>query len=610
MSKEIDPKSKILIVDDNANNLKVLSKTLDVDDWEILIAIDGESAIEQATYTKPDLIFMDVMMPIMDGFSACKILKNVPETSEIPIIFMTSLSDTLDKVKGFELGAVDYITKPFDCDEVIARARTHLQLRFLTKQVKEKNLQLEIFTHELEERVKSRTTELSNTLADLQIAQVQLLEREQRLAYEASHDSLTDLPNRAWLKQRLEYLTNQNHPYAVLFIDLDRFKVINDSLGHLVGDELLKQATQRLRKVMPSQATVSRFGGDEFVILFEEIGNISEAVSLADLIQIELELPFDLYNYQLFISASIGITISDDSYQRPDDILRDADIAMYQAKHQGRGRSEIFNPYIRDQAIARLEMENDLRRAVEREEFSMHYQPIFCLQSDKIRGFESLIRWIHPSGKQISPSKFIPIAEEIGLINTLGWWVLKQSLKQMQNWHQQFGDRDLWINVNISPIQLKQVDFAQSVKQVLDDLGLSINCLKLEITESCLLQSTDTEITALDQLKKFDIKLCIDDFGTGYSSLSRLHELPIHTLKIDRAFIKELEVNTQNSIVATIINLAHGLNMEVVAEGIETEEQKQILKSLGCGYGQGYLLSIPLDAIAATSIITGERKTQ
>jgi len=602
MTKE-EHNYKILIVDDNPNNLKVLSITLDVYDWEILVAVDGEGAIELAKYTKPDLIFLDVMMPIMDGFSACQILKSDPETSEIPIIFMTSLSDTLDKVKGFELGAVDYITKPFDRDEVVARAKTHLQLRFLAMQVKEKNLQLETFTHELEEQVKSRTNELSSTLADLQITQNQLLEREQRLAYAAFHDSLTDLPNRAWLKQRLEYLTNQNHLYAVLFIDLDRFKVINDSLGHLVGDELLKQATQRLRKVMPIRATVSRFGGDEFVILFEEIKDIYEAVSLADLIQIELELPFDLDNYQLFVGASIGITISDDSYQKPEDILRDADIAMYQAKHKGRGGYEIFNPHIRDQAIARLELENALRRAVEQEELSMYYQPIFCLKSNQIRGFESLIRWIHPSGKQIPPSKFIPIAEEIGLINTLGWWILRQSLQQMQNWYQQFRDRRLWINVNISPIQLKQVDFAQGVKQILDDYELPSSCLKLEITESCLLESTDIEITALDQFKKLGIKLCIDDFGTGYSSLSRLHELPIHTLKIDQAFIKELEVNTQNSIVTTIINLAHGLNMEVVAEGIETEEQRQILRSLGCGFGQGYLISMPLNAIAATQLL-------
>lgn len=603
MSKEHDHICKILIVDDNPNNLKVLSRTLDVYDWEILVAVDGESAIEQATYTKPDLIFLDVMMPLMDGFSACKILKSNPETSETPIIFMTSLSDTLDKVKGFELGAVDYITKPFDRDEVIARAKTHLELRCLTKQVKEKNLQLELFTRELEERVKSRTTELSNTLADLQIVQTQLLEREQQLAYKASHDSLTDLPNRAWLKQRLEYLTNQNNPYAVLFIDLDRFKVINDSLGHLVGDQLLQQATQRLRKVMPSRATVSRFGGDEFVILFEEIKDIYEAVSLANLIQMELELPFELDNYQLFIGASIGITISDDSYQKPEDILRDADIAMYQAKHKGRGRYEIFNPHIRDQAIARLELENDLRRAVELEELSMYYQPIFCLQTDRICGFESLIRWIHPCGKRIPPLTFIPVAEEIGLINTLGWWILRRSLQQMQIWNQQSGDRSLWINVNVSPIQLKQVGFAQGVKQLLDDLGLPCSCLKLEITESCLLESTDTEISALEQFKKFGIKLCIDDFGTGYSSLSRLHDLPIHTLKIDQSFTKELEINTQNSIVTTIINLAHGLNMEVVAEGIETPDQKQVLRSLGCGYGQGYLLAMPLDAIAATQLL-------
>ena len=611
MKTELFSNSKILIVDDNPNNLKVLSGTLEHCNWNILVAIDGESAIEQAKYTQPDLIFLDIMMPVMDGFSACKILKNTIETCEIPIIFMTSLSDTLDKVKGFDLGAVDYITKPFDRDEVIARAKTHLQISFLNKQVQEKNLQLQNFTQELESRVKARTMELSDALSDLQKVQVQLLLKEQRLAYDAFHDTLTGLPNRAWLMQRLQYLTTQKYLYAVLFSDLDRFKVINDSLGHLVGDELLKQATCRLKSSLPARATLARFGGDEFVILFEDIENLEEATNLADQIQLELELPFKLFDYELFVSISIGITLSTKSYQQPEDILRDADIAMYQAKHKGRGRYDVFNPVTREAAIARLELENDLRRGIDREEFCIYYQPIFCLQTDKICGFEALVRWNHPSGKLISPLKFIPIAEEIGLINDLGWLILRQSLNQMQVWYQHFRDRiDCfpWINVNISPIQLKQINFAQDVKQILEDSGLSSNFLKLEITESCLLESADSEASTLKQLQGLEIKLCIDDFGTGYSSLSRLHELPIDTLKIDRAFVKKLETNAENSIVSTIINLAHGLNMDVVAEGIETEEQKQILRSLSCDFGQGYLLSIPLDSEAATSLIDKSTK--
>lgn len=607
MIAEVYPKSKILIVDDNPNNLKVLSGTLDDCNWEVLVAIDGESAIEQAIYVKPDLIFLDVMMPIMDGFTACQILKNTIETCDIPIIFMTSLSDTLDKVKGFELGAVDYITKPFDRDEVIARVKTHLQIRSLTKQIQEKNVQLENFTQELENRVRDRTTELSEALADLQKVQIQLLQREQRLAYEAFHDALTDLPNRAWLMQRLQYLTTTKSRYAVLFADLDRFKVINDSLGHLVGDELLKQATHRLRSILRDRATVARFGGDEFVILFEDIESIDEAIELADRIQLELELPFKLEDYELFVSISIGIALSTEDYLWPEDILRDADIAMYQAKHKGRGRYDIFNPLTREAAITRLEMENDLRRAIEREEFCMYYQPIYSLQTDRICGFESLVRWNHSSGKLISPIHFIPIAEEIGLINALGLWILKQSLHQMKIWHQQFSDRlsdrSLWMNVNISPIQLKQTDFAQNVQKALEESGLPSNCLKLEITESCLLDFADSEISVLEQLRNLDIKLCIDDFGTGYSSLSRLHELPIHTLKIDRSFVQKLATSNKNSMVSTIINLAHGLSMDVVAEGVETESQKQILRSLNCNYGQGYFMSLPLDSKAATSLI-------
>ena len=611
MNTNSSSKSKILIVDDNPNNLKVLSGTLNRDDWDILVAIDGESAIEQAMYVRPDLIFLDVMMPIMDGFSVCKILKSIPEICEIPIIFMTSLSDTLDKVKGFELGAVDYITKPFDHDEVIARAKTHLHVRYLTRQVQEKNIQLENFTLELESRVKTRTIELSEALSDLQKVQEELLLREQKLAYDAFHDTLTGLPNRAWLMQRLQFLMDRKKLYAVLFTDLDRFKVINDSLGHLVGDELLKQATHRLQSILPEHAKISRFGGDEFVILVENIENLEVATRLADRILSELELPFKLYEYDLFVNISIGIAIGSEEYQQPEEILRDADIAMYQAKQKGRGRYDIFNPISRDLAISRLDLESDLRRAIAREEFCMYYQPIISLQANRIFGFEALVRWKHPSGKLISPSKFIPIVEEIGLINALGLWILRESLKQMQAWYQQFRERCdqfLWVNVNISPLQLKQVNFAGLVKQTLNDLGLPNHCLKLEITESCLLENADMEPSALEQLKDLDIKLCIDDFGTGYSSLSRLHEMPINILKIDRAFVTELEENARNSIVSTIINLAHGLNMEVVAEGIETEEQKQILQSLSCDYGQGYLLSLPLDSKAATSLIENVTK--
>lgn len=597
-------KNKILIVDDNPNNLKVLSGALADCDWDILVAVDGESAIEQAIYSRPDLIFLDVMMPVMDGFTACQVLKNTAETREIPIIFMTSLSDSLDKVKGFELGAVDYITKPFDRDEVMARVKTHLHINHLTRQIQEQNQKLQNFNLELERRVKERTLALSNAIEELQALQTQLLQREQRLAYEAVHDTLTGLPNRAWLMKRLHYLIAQNLIYAVLFMDLDRFKVINDSLGHLVGDELLKQATQRIAALISPNATLARFGGDEFIILLEDISDLEAAISLARTIQSGLEAPFPILEHELFVSISIGITMGSRDYQKPEDILRDADIAMYQAKNKGRNRYDIFNPIGRNQAIARLELENDLRKAIERQEFCMYFQPIICLRRNTLCGFEALVRWHHPSGKMISPLDFIPIAEDTGMINELGWWIVRASLRQMRLWQDQLrvqsGDRPrLWVNVNVSPIQLKQANFAQGVQQILDEYGLPNFLLKLEITESCLLESTGTENQCLADLKKYGIKLCIDDFGTGYSSLSRLHELPIHTLKIDRAFVKDLQTEYQNgschnSIASTIIKLAHGLNMDVVAEGIETEEQKLVLRSLACDYGQGYLLSRPL----------------
>ncbi|MEI6429301.1 MAG: EAL domain-containing protein, partial [Pseudanabaena sp. ELA607] len=428
----------------------------------------------------------------------------------------------------------------------------------------------------------------------LQESQIQLIEREQQLEYEVLHDALTGIPNRNWLSEHLENVIQSREDFAILFIDLDRFKIINDSLGHLVGDEILKQATKRIRAVLPEFASLSRFGGDEFVVLVEEAIDLNTLTNLSDLIQLQLQLPFYLNNYELFISASIGITIShEEEYTHPEEVLRDADLAMYKAKHQGRGRYATFTHGDRVAAMSRLHMERDLRQALEQEEFYLHYQPIVSLETLHIIGFEALVRWHHPSGQPISPTQFITVAEETGLINSLGWWIMREACQQIHQWNQQLGVGNwLSVNVNVSPVQLRQVDFLARVKQILHETGLPYDLLKLEITESCLLDNIDGTNELFAQFKELGIKLCIDDFGTGYSSLSRLHELPIDTLKIDQSFVKRIGSAADSvAMIQTISSLADSLQISSVAEGIETQSQLDELIAIGCHLGQGYLFA-------------------
>lgn len=614
----------ILIVDDNPNNLKLLFDFLKESGFKVLVAKDGESAIEKLQEVSPNIILLDVMMPGIDGFETCYRLKASVATKDIPVIFMTALTDRVDKVKGLSMGAVDYITKPFQQEEVLARVQLHLRLRNLTKTLEEQNtlLKQEIearkeaeaalqkLTSELEERVAAQTAELTQTVNQLQQAQVQLLQREEKLGHDAFHDALTDLPNRAWFMNRLQQAIDlsykcEDYLYAVLFIDLDRFKVVNDSLGHLVGDELLKSVARQLQASLRHTDAVARFGGDEFVLLLEDIKDIDEPTRVAERIQNQLRQPFNLNDYEVFTEISIGIILSTMDYDRPEDVLRDADIAMYYAKAQGRGRYEVFDPAMQAVAMTRLQLENDLRRAMVLQEFCVHYQPIVSLSTGQLSGFEALVRWHHPSGTIYPPAEFIPVAEETGLINELGWWVLHEACHQIRIWQQQFPQTPpLAINVNLSPVQLKQVNLLNRIEEILQQTALPSYSLKLEITESCILETVSREEKMLKQLKALGIQLCIDDFGTGYSSLSRLHEFPIDTLKIDRSFVSRIGAdNSGIEIIQTIVTLARSRGMDIVAEGIETPTQLQKLQELGCELGQGYLFSKPVDSFQATELL-------
>lgn len=436
---------------------------------------------------------------------------------------------------------------------------------------------------------------------------------EEKLVYDAFHDGLTGLPNRQAFMERLRRSLDRvrlgsDYVFAVLFLDLDRFKIINDSLGHQLGDKLLVEMARRLELSLRPSDMVARLGGDEFVILLDHLDEASDAAYIAERILKLLAASFTLDEREVFTTASIGITLSSAFSNSAEDLLRDADTAMYRAKGKGKARFEIFDPLMREHAIQLMQMETDMRHALSNQEFILHYQPIISFQSGRLTGFESLIRWNHPENGVIYPGEFIPLAEDNGLINPIGRWVLYESCRQLQVWQTQYPQYPpLTINVNISARQFSQLNLIEEIAATLQDTGLSASSLKLEITESVIMENAELAAKMLNELKALGSHLAIDDFGTGYSSFSHLHKFPIDTLKIDRAFVSRMDTSSDSAeIVRTILMLAHNLKMEVVAEGVETSAQVKQLKELGCDFGQGYFINRPMDAQSATKLLAEE----
>lgn len=468
-----------------------------------------------------------------------------------------------------------------------------------------------VFTKHRNLLEKDRLLELSRVNKQLQTELKERKRVEKQLSYTALHDALTNLPNRVLFKDRLQHAMertkrNEEYRFAVFFLDLDRFKVVNDTRGHDIGDLLLIESGKRLAKCVRSVDTIARFGGDEFVILLEDIKDPSEYLSVADRILHNLSLPSNLGGQKVFVSVSMGIVVSDDHYQLPEEILRDADIAMYRAKNQGRAHYEIFDPAMRENVMTRLEMETDLWKAIEKHEFVLHYQPILDMINNRIVGFEALVRWQHPTRGLLLPAEFISIAEEIGLIVPLGYWVLEEACTQIRIWQQQYqSEQPLTINVNLSARQCAQADLVDRISSILEKTMLDPSYLKLELTESLIVEDSRTTAEMLAKLREIGVQIQIDDFGTGYSSLSVLHNLPIDTLKIDRTFIQQLEgTNSGMEVVRTILSLAHNLGMKVVAEGVETDYQLSSLQSMSCEYAQGYLLAKPINSLEADKLLS------
>lgn len=427
------------------------------------------------------------------------------------------------------------------------------------------------------------------------------------------HDLLTGLPNRVLFMDGVESALQRSmidHAYrfAVLFLDCDRFKIINNSLGYLVGDELLNAMARRLQENVSKNDTVARLGDDEFAILLSEVQDITTAAEVSNKILNALNEPFKLQGHEVFISASIGISLGSRDYQQPEHILRDAATAMGRAKELGKSRYQIFDATLHQEAIRFLQIETELRQAIKKQEFTVYYQPIICLNTGRIEGVEALLRWQHTNKGLIAPNEFIPVAEETGLIAPIGNWVLQEACHQLHQW-QAAGmvQESFTINVNFSPQQFSQRDLLERIDQILMQTQINPQCLKLEITESALMEKSHNTATILQQLRSRKIQLGIDDFGIGYSSLSYLHSLPVNTLKVDKFFVQNLNQAPINSgIVPAIIRLAKTMGMNAIAEGVETIEQLERLRSLDCDCCQGYFFSQPLPAEEVIELISSE----
>ena len=438
---------------------------------------------------------------------------------------------------------------------------------------------------------------------------------EDRLLHDAFHDGLTGIANRALFMDHLQRAiergkSRHSNFYAVLFLDFDRFKVINDSLGHGEGDNFLKLAARRLEHSTRTGDLVARLGGDEFVVLLNELLEAGDAIQIAERIQEDLKKPFDLGGREIFASASIGVIYSTAGHTRAEDMLRDADIAMYDAKAKGRANYQIFDKEMHNRATRRLEIETEMRQALERKEFCVHYQPIIDIETENLMGFESLIRWKHPERGMIPPFEFIPVAEENNLILPIGNWILRESCRQLREWQNAYpAASDLTISVNLSCKEFLQTDLVEQINETLRQTGLNPHCLKLEITESHVMENSETAVTMMNRLRSLGVQISLDDFGTGYSSLSYLHRLPVNFLKIDRSFVMRMAESIENEeIVHTIIKLAQNLKMKVIAEGVETAEQLARLKQMKCEYVQGYFFSKPLETEQARLFIEKSAK--
>ena len=577
MDKNNIIRPKILIVDDHKNNLIAMTHVLDSLEVDIDTASSGEEALEILLTKTYVLLLLDVQMPGMDGFEVAELLQKNEKTRTIPIIFVTAINKEEKHVyKGYQAGAVDYLFKPVDPYILISKVQTFLDLY-------NKNHQ-----------------HILKTMNKLNTLQKELKAKNIELNDLAMHDNLTALSNRrqfeAELNRVLCYSLKNNGKFAVLFIDIDNFKSVNDTYGHTSGDELLKIVAERISSNIRVEDFAARIGGDEFGVILNNIQNDDDVGIIAEKIRTVIREPLKIDKNILHMSISVGIANYPLTGANTADLMRNADIAMYKAKDKGKNNIYFFTKSLQTEYNKRLEIENALRKAVENDELYLVYQPVFDLESNKPIGLETLVRWKHPELGDISPGRFIPIAENTGLIISIGNWIIDHALMDIEKWYDA-GYTDIYYTVNLSPKQLQQGDIYQRVESIISKYNFNSDYLILELTETAVMHYREGVKNLLHKFKHLGINVLLDDFGTGYSSLMKLRELPIYALKIDTSFIRDMETEPKDKmIVKAILSIAKNLGFKTIAEGIETKGQLDLLKSMGCSLGQGFYLKRPMIA--------------
>jgi len=682
--------NSLLIVDDDSVTRKTLSQVLSRAGYDVVEATNGEEALACFGERRPDLVLLDVMMPVLDGFETCERIRENNDYQHVPVLMLTGLDDVESIDRAFDSGATDFITKPINWTLLLQRVRYALRTRNMAIDLQRNQERLSQAHHiarlgywemavdsgefrcsdELRQVLCLEGDEDCMTLNDfmslvsdedrgrvqmvitttrgtgqgfdiehrMQVAEgrqitvqhqgalalsdsgepVMLMgtvqdisERKQAEAlieYQAFYDSLTDMPNRRLfsdhVQHALELGAGEESIVGVLFVGLDRFKIINDSLGHAAGDELLVEVAKRLKALRIEGVGISRFGGDVFALLVENAQDVNELDRIAQEVLSSLSYAMELQGHEYFVTASIGISVAPHDCKSLECMLQAADTAMYRAKELGGNSYQYFTSDMNARAQQRLSLESELRKAIEQEQFEVFYQPQVHAESREIISMEALLRWRHPQRGLVSPAEFIPVAEESGLIVPIGDWVLSQACSTVAKWNQRF-DKQLQIAVNLSARQFAHSDLMNSVRETLNASALPPELLELEVTESIAMEDIQGCIDTLHAFHDMGVKSSMDDFGTGYSSLSYLQQLPLHTLKIDRAFVKDINAAGENGDIAkAVIAMAHSLGMEVVAEGVETEEQFAFLREHGCDVIQGYLFSPPVDAGKVEALLT------
>jgi diguanylate cyclase (GGDEF)-like protein len=566
---------KILIAEDDPVSRRLLEVMLAKWGYEVLVAPDGQEAwnILQEP-DAPRLAILDWMMPGMDGVQICRAVRKQRAEPYTYLMLLTGKSGKENTVEGMDAGADDYITKPFNADELKVRLRA------------------------------------GRRIIDLQS---ELLSVREALREQATHDPLTGLPNRLLfsdrLTQSLATAKRREKLLAVMFLDLDRFKIINDTLGHNVGDQLLTHVANRLTTVLRDGDTIARMGGDEFTIILCDLDTTDEAAAIAGRVLDAFTGPVSLNGREMFISTSIGISIYPQDGSDVETLVRNADSAMYRAKELGRNTYQFYSASMDAESAARIALDSGLRKALEQKEFVTHYQARVDLNSGKVLGAEALVRWQHPEHGLIPPAKFIQLAEDTGLIVPLTEWVIHTACSQNKVW-QEAGLLPMDITVNISTRSFQQGDLIKIVQEALSQNSLEPKYLKLELTESTLMHNPDVAVSTLEKLKAMGVKIMIDDFGTGQSSLSYLKRFPVDAVKIDQSFVKDITTTPDNAAIAgAIIAMAHSLKLKVIAEGVETLEQLEFLRSLNCDEMQGYFVSRPAPVDEFTHLLWEARRS-